>query len=306
MKHKKTFAIFVTILLCSGMTESFATDRIDPATPEGAIAIERKIHCSLVDNKPVLYSWEGEVFSRRMGEPDKKLFRVSGMNIRQCVTIDGGRRGKGYRLVSREIMLYLDPVSGKLLNRWRNPFTGHDVTVFPVQNDPVNGRPAFPYGKNGKPQAKWHGRSDSGSWFLSFTIPLFYQNILQGQYQKYVGGAYHATEMFNFMGEINDLTDSGKDTAQVKIGWVRLSAWLPWMEMQGREGMLYTHASGQKISGFAALPAVLKEYINRKAPLYKTPPPGDDSRANVTSWSYFKKHVKGGNLPFGGEKEDRK
>jgi len=76
--------------------------------------------------------------------------------------------------------------------------------------------------------------------------------------------------------------------------------------MQGREGMLYTHASGKKISGFAALPAVLKEYINRKAPLYKTPPPGDDRRANVTSWSYFKKHVKGGRLPFGGEKEDRK
>ncbi|PCI45098.1 MAG: hypothetical protein COB49_10450 [Alphaproteobacteria bacterium] len=296
---KKTIAA----ALCSALAgQAVAAGRIDLSTPEGALAASRKIHCSLQDNEPVFYTWEGAVFSQRMGEPDRKLFRVSGMNVRQCISIDGGPRGTGYRLVSREIMLYLDPETGKILDRWHNPITDRDVSVFHVQNDPVNGRPSFPYGKDGKPSAEWTGRQDSGSWFLSLTIPLFYNNVLQGAYQKYVGGVYQATEMFNFMGQMDDLTDGSKNTAQVKIGWVRLSAWLPWMEMQGREGKLYTHASGKKIAGFDALPEILKTYITTKNPLYKLPPSGDDKRRNETSWTYFKKQVKGGKLPFGGQK----
>ncbi len=299
MKIKK----LIIAVICSAITGLvMAEENIDLATPEGVVAANRKIHCSLKDNQPIFYTWEGAVFSRRMGEPDRKLFKVVGMNVRQCVSIEGGVRGTGYRLVSREIMLYLDPESGKPLDKWHNPITDGEVSVFHVQNDPVNGRPTFPYTSDGKPSAKWKGRQDSGSWFLSLTIPLFYNNVLQGDYQKYVGGIYRATEMFNFMGEIDDLTDGSKNTAQVKIGWVRLSAWLPWMEMQGREGKLYTHASGKKITGFDALPDVLKSFINNKAPLYKSPPEGDDNRRNETSWTYFKKQVKGKKIPFGGHK----
>ncbi|MCF6197576.1 MAG: DUF1838 domain-containing protein [Emcibacter sp.] len=289
-------------LCCVTAGAVHATDRIDLSTPEGALKANRKIHCSLKDNQPIFYTWEGEVFSQRMGEPDRKLFKVSGMNVRQCVSIDGGKRGTGYRLVSREVMLYLDPKTGEPLDSWHNPITDRDVTVMHVQNDPVNGRPTFPYAKDGTPSLRWAGREDSGSWFMSVTFPLFYHNVLQGDYQKYVGGAYQATEMFNFLGEMDDLTDGAKDTAQVKVGWVRLSQWLPWMEMQGREGKLYTHAAGKKISGFDALPQVLKTFINSKARLYKAPPSGDDKRRNETSWTYFKKHVKGGRLPFGGQK----
>ena len=279
-----------------------AAGKIDLSTPEGALAANRKVHCSLKDNEPIFYTWEGEVFSQRMGEPDLKLFKVSGMNVRQCISIDGGGKGTGYRLVSREIMLYLDPVTGQPLDKWQNPLNGREVDVLHVQNDPVNGRPAFPFDKYGKPVLTWKGREDSGSWFMSVTFPLFYHNVLQGDYQQYVGGVYQATEMFNFLGEMDDLTDGSKNTAQVKVGWVRLSAWLPWMEMQGREGKLYTHASGKKITGFDALPEVLKTYITTKNPLYKVPPAGDDRRKNETSWTYFKKKVKGGRLPFGGQK----
>lgn len=293
----------IMAVLCSAFAVSAAAaDKIDLSTPEGALAANRKIHCSLADNQPIFYTWQGAVFSKRMGEPDRKMFKVLGMNARQCVTIDGGVRGKGYRLVSREIMLYLDPYSGKILDRWHNPITGRDVSVLHVQNDPVNGRPSFPYTKDGKPSAKWTGRQDSGSWFLSLTIPLFYNNVLQGDYQKYVGGIYRATEMFNFLGEMDDLMDGTKNTIPVKVGWARLSGWLPWMEMQGREGSLYTHASGKKVAGFEALPQVLKTYINERNPLYKLPPAGDDKRLNETSWTYFKKQVKGGKLPFGGQK----
>ncbi|NJO12228.1 MAG: DUF1838 family protein, partial [Gammaproteobacteria bacterium] len=36
------------------------------------------------------------------GERDRLLFKVEGMNVRQCGTVEDPQRGQGYRLVSRE------------------------------------------------------------------------------------------------------------------------------------------------------------------------------------------------------------
>jgi len=274
--------------------------KIDLSTPEGAIAANRKIQCSTIDNKPEFYTWSGRAYARKAGMPDKVLFGVEGMNVRQCVSVDGGKKGTGYRLVTREIMLYTDLRTGKPLDMWVNPYLGQEVKVMHVENDPVNQPPRFPYTEDGKPAARWWGREDSGSWFMTVAVPLFYHNVLQGDYQKYVGGAYHATEMFNFMGEMDDLTDGTKDTADAKVGWVRISDWLPWMEMQGREGLFYVQAAGKKVKGFEGMPQVMQDYINTKAPIYKAPPPGDDDRKNETSWTYFQKLIEGGKLPRGG------
>lgn len=273
---------------------------IDLATPEGAVAANRKIQCSTEDNKPVLYTWEGSVFSRRMGEPDKRMFGTVGMNIRTCVTVDGGAKGTGYRLVSKEILLYLDPKTGEALETWENPWTGTTVNVLHVANDPVNQRPSFPYDEDGNPRARWFARNQGDSWFLTAPIPLFYHNELGGEYQAYVGGAYHATELFNFMGDLESLTSDATHTAKAKVGWVRISDWLPWMEMQGREGIIYIHAAGQKVDSWDDLPDVMKRYIDEKEPTYTAPPPGDDDRPNETSWTYFKKKIEGGRLPRGG------
>ena len=75
-------------------------------------------------------------------------------------------------------------------------------------------------------------------WWLTSAVPLFYENPLGGDYQEYVGGTYHATEMFNLMGDVASLTDDDINTADVGVGWVRLSSWLPWMEMGDRPGIL--------------------------------------------------------------------
>lgn len=273
---------------------------IDLNTPEGAVAANRKIQCSTEDNKPVLYTWEGSVFSRRMGEADKRMFGTVGMNIRTCVSVDGGKKGIGYRLVSKEILLYLDPRTGEALETWENPWTGTTVDVLHVANDPVNQRPSFPYDDDGNPRARWFARNQGDNWFLTAPIPLFYHNELGGEYQQYVGGAYHATELFNFMGDLESLTSDQTDTAETKVGWVRISDWLPWMEMQGREGIIYIHAAGQKVDSWDELPDVMKRYVAEKEPTYTAPPPGDDDRPNETSWTYFKKKIEGGKFPRGG------
>ena len=277
-----------------------AQERIDLSTPEGAVTAYRKTQCSTVDNKPIYYYWNGTAYSRRMGEADQILFRVDGMNVRQCVTVNDDERGEGMRLVSREILLYVDKETGEPLETWDNPWTGQTVDVLHVENDPVNQRPVFPYDEDGKPAMRWTAQELEGRWWSTSAVPLFYHNVLQGDYQKEVGGVYHATEMFNFMGDLDSMTDASRDTADVQVGWVRMSDWLPWMEMQGREGVIYFHTAGKKVAGYDQMSDTMRTYIEEKAPKYKEPPSGDDDRPNETSWTYYKKMVEGETLPRGG------
>ncbi len=257
--------------------------------PAGVLMASRKIQCSLVDNEPVTYWWHGRMYSRVVGERDRLLFRVEGMNVRQCVTVTDPDKGTGFRLVSREILLYLDPETGEVARTWKNPWSGEEVEVLHVANDPVNST-WWPVGRDGKP-VTWTGDMQGGKWWQTVTVPLFYTNPLGGDYQKYVGGFYQATEMFNFMGDVDDLLDPRKPTADARVGWVRISSWLPWMQMSGRLGDLYFHTAGVKLGSWDELPDVMKREIETNYPEYRSPPPGDDPRPNETSWTYFKKKV---------------
>jgi hypothetical protein len=212
------------------------------------------------------------------------------MNIRSCATVSDPKRGTGWRLVSRELLFYTDPKSGELLRKWKNPWTGAEVDVLQTANDPVNQRPSFPISADGKP-ATWDATTVGNSWWMTLTVPLFYTNPLAGDYQRYVGGAYHATEMFNFFGTVDDMTDPKRHTAAITVGWVRIANWLPWMEMGDRAGMIYIHAAGRKLDNFSQLPEVMRKEIDANYPAWRSPPPVDDARPNETSWTYFRKKV---------------
>lgn len=267
-----------------------ASVKIDLSTPEGANRAARRVQCSERDGEPSVYWFHGEGFARVPGEPDRKLFNVEGMNVRTCVTVEDPQRGAGWRLVSRELLLYTDPATGELLTTWKNPWTGKTVEVLQTANDPVNQRPVFTIGADGKP-ASWRGTIVGDTWWNTLTVPLFYRNPLGGDYQKYVGGAYHATEMFNFFGRVSDLTNPRIPDPPVQVGWVRIASWLPWMEMGDRAGLIYIHAAGRKLEHFDQLPPVILKAIETTYPEYRNPPPGDDTRPNETSWTYFKKKV---------------
>ena len=264
---------------------------LDPNDPSDALTIARKVACSTIDGVAATYWWHGRAYSRRQGEPDRLLFNVEGMNTRACVSANDPDRGNGYRMVSRELLIYRDPATGEALATWDNPWTGETVPVLHVANDPVNFG-AYEIDRSGQPY-RWTGLVTEGKWRQSTTVPLFYPNPLGGDFQPEVGGTYHATEMFNFMGDAADLLDSEADSARAHVGWSRMSDWLPWMKMGGREGAIYMHTAGLKLSSWDALPEGMKAEIEAHYPAYREPPPLDDDRPNVTSWIYYKRVSEG-------------
>ncbi len=260
------------------------SDMLDPMDAEDALQINRKIQCSTEDGKAVTYWWHGKAFGRRQGEKDTHLFDVQGMNTRSCSAIEDDK-GKGYALVSRELLLYIDKDTGEVLATWDNPYTGETVDVLQVANDPVNFE-AYETGRDGKP-ATWTGEMMNGQWWYRSTFPLWYPNPLGGDYQKEVGGTYHATELFNFFGRTEDLLDPATDIAKVTVGWSRMSDWLPWMMMEGREGLFWVHTAGVKLDSIDELPDVMMNEIKTHYPEYMSPPETGDDRDNMTSWKYY-------------------
>jgi hypothetical protein len=290
MKSRFSGAGRLALLVAIGLASATAATArmLDPAKPEDAVEIMKRTQCGAKDGEPAVYRWTGRAYGRQDGQPDKLLFKLEGMNIRQCVAVEDPKRGKGFRQVSREIMLYLDPKTGEVLRQWTNPYTGETMDVLHVANDPVNGRPTFPFGADGTPY-KVGLEVINGTALMPVEVPLFYQNPLAGEYQEYVGNRYHAMEIFDFAADAKQLLDTRNPTAYPSVSWVRISDWMPWMRMQGRDGQMVFNAVGVKLTRFDELPQMMRDEIAASYPAYTSPPPADDARPNETTWTVFKR-----------------
>ncbi len=271
-----------------------AQTQIDLNDPIAVFLANRKQTCTLKEGTPVLHWWTGKMYGRRAGEKDRHLFNIQGMNVRQCKFFDDPKRGPGYRSVSREIMLHLDPVTNAVMKTWKNPWTGEEVEVMNVANDPVSMRaPNYARDENGKPTATFR-YTRHGEYFLSGggAARLFYKNPLAGEYQEYVGGDYHAMEFGTDALRVDQVLDPKAEITDAVISWGRVSKWLPWMKMGDKDGVVIYHTAGiRAVKGYSEIPEPMASELKTTYALYQAPPPIDDARPNETTWTVVKKAV---------------
>ena len=282
--------------LSAGCAASSYADLLTPdviRTGEAALEWAAKLTCGTTEQGVTRYGlWEGRLYSRTPGEEDRHLFDVVGINTRQCARLDDAERGPGYRSVSREVMVYLDPETREIVDQWKNPWTGEDVKVIHVANDPVNMRaPRHAIDADGKP-IEVSLRQYDDTLVSSSAIPLFYTNPLGGEYQEFVGGTYHAMEIFNTFYQAGDfLKPKRARISDSRISWQRVSQWLPWMKMGDRPGLMIFNATGFSTFDREKIPPQLIAILEERFPDYLTPPPLDDDRPNETTWTITKKAI---------------
>lgn len=287
----KTFSIALGLLAAA--TPAYAQKaKLDISKAEDALAVQQKFICSRTEGETTYGYFEGSMLSRVEGERDRVLFKLQGVNIRQCENLEHPERGPGFRSVSREVMLYLDPATNEVLRTWTNPWTKEELEVLHVANDPVNMRaPIYAYRADGS-QLEFDGLFKNGRVLTSFNIPLFYKNPLGGEYQEYVGGTYHAMEMFNDYAYEDEVLDpDNMSLKRMSFSWTRISDWLPWMKMGNRVGVVYTTTVGARVNGLDDLPEPLLSEMKANYPTFLTPPPLGDSRPNETSWMSTKQLI---------------
>lgn len=266
------------------------------APGKAALDVLRRIECSAQPGAETVFHFSGQAFSRRSGEPDKLLFDLEGMLIRQASDLEDPDRGAGFHRLGREMMLIRDPGTGEMLDKWDNPYTGETVDVVQVANDHVNGR-YFEKLSNGQPFAPaitQHGIF----WQMPLVLPIYRGNPLGAGYEAEMGGMYHAVELFTFTGIAEQIADPAVASLDVAVTWSRMSDWFPWMRMNGRDGLMYVHTTGSKIENFEALPDELIEIIDTRFPAFRSPPPVGDDLPMDTSWTEYRKIKETGELWF--------
>jgi hypothetical protein len=262
-------------------------------TGEAALEWAAKLTCGTTEEGVTRYGlWEGKLYSRAPGEKDRHLFDVVGINTRQCARLEDAERGPGFRSVSREIMVYLDPETREIVDEWKNPWTGDTVEVIHVANDPVNMRaPRYAIEEDGEP-IEVSLRLYDDTLVSSAAIPLFYTNPLGGEYQEFIGGTYHAMEIFNTFYRADDfLKSKRKRISDSRISWQRVSQWLPWMKMGDRPGVMIFNATGFSTFDRERIPPQLIAILDERFPQYLTPPPLDDDRPNETTWTMTRRAI---------------
>ncbi|MSO98083.1 MAG: DUF1838 domain-containing protein [Rhodospirillaceae bacterium] len=278
---------FATVLLA---TTAHART-LDLTKPEDVIRAEIRLDCSPDPAKPRLRWMTGQIMSRRQGEPDQHIFDVQALNTSACQIYDDPKRGPGYRSVTREIMFYIDPVTGKVLETWKNPWTGETVDVVHMFNDPVNmPEPKYAYDKAGKPLPPWPGKIVGGMAHLQRANNYFRESPMGGDYQDYVGGKYSVLELRSILIPAADWLDTDKPSPVRGVAvWSRISAWLPWMKMGGREGYTALTSTWFAVGDISEVSEPLRSEVLSKYPVFATAPPLDDPRPSVSSWDGVKK-----------------
>lgn len=267
---------------------------LDPTDPDDRMRITIKTNCSLTNGEPVVYWWEGNMYSRVQGERDRLLFNVQGMNIRQCEHWVDEVRGVCYRMISREVLFYIDPASGQIARSWKNPWTGEEVEVLQVANDPPGRSESCARDAQGNVVVNTSPLNVQGGWVLSGggAARLFYTNPMGGDFQEYVGGTYHAMEFLTSASPEHDVLDAEADGLRDRvISWGRVSQWLPWMEMGSKPGNVFFHTAGLRLDSWDEMPELMKTEIRTNFPIYREAPPLDYDRPRETSWTVAKDHI---------------
>lgn len=243
----------------------------------------------------------GNYYPHGGGNGGTPLFTFHGYNIRRVLPYldpqTGDESATDFILATREIVFYVDPVSGETLSSWTNPLTGVTTDVLPVLNEHLFTRyrvvdgvlhnvievhyPMGPYAcgstdiASPAPAAEVWGRNYS--WHAD-VFPRYRLDDC-GRYgisdpMGLRDGKYTSAEIFDFYVPRSELFWVEAESycldrphcldhwvPQTSLSWVRTGPFLPWMCMSEEEyaGRVVYHVRSELLPSWDDIPQSFKD-----------------------------------------------
>lgn len=241
-----------------------------------------RVSSSIDPNETSIEYINGTVYGRLAGSRLMPLFWFEGYNINRKVPEEGG----DWLSLSREFLVYRDFHTRQILEVFINPFTSIPNEVFPVANDPVNGR----LSKDVKIPYKLIPGDVSvydSNYILEYPNPLD-----PTKYPKYSAGKfYNSAELFTYYANHSELANTDKPSVNHINTWSRHSQFLPWFEMGQTEGSLfYATLAWKCVDGLQCITKDILDLIKQKYHKFLTAPAKYEI-PNDTSWTVFKETI---------------
>jgi hypothetical protein len=278
--------VLLATIICLAVTFAFAQKKMK-RTPE---QLRLDATYARPDGKDFIFTIRGSAYAFIPGERPFKLFGMDGYNVRRRVQTP---EKDGFFLSTREIVFYTDPKTGAIIDEWENPWTKEKTEVFHIANDPVNGRMRLKDGKyisvsmDGKREQGEASKPEEYGDYLVWHTDVFPFYPLPNWTKNYT-----AAELFDFYVPKKYLYNN-EAPQNVFVSWTRVGPWLPWMKMDGKDGLIVYHARSERLEDWNALPEKVKARVKKDFPVYQTAPDKvDPNGRNETSWTYYNRIMK--------------
>ncbi len=261
--------------------------RLDLDDPETNFRAMLKLRADLA-GKDCLFAFPGVAWAMVPQEKNYKCFKTFGIGASRIEEVP-----EGFRIYSREVLYYLDPDTGAILETWRNPFLGgREVEVMHIANDPVNGvfarqgnpvlSPPYPYVSAGDDVVF--------QWNFFIFKPA---ELTRSEYPLYSSGDkdQHA-ELWGIKGRKSEILDPGITSASCVMSWSRVAGWLPFMEMGASPGTMVFHSHSMKLmNGVDDIPRYILDHTVKNFPKYLEAPKEWLGPVMTSSFGEFKKKI---------------
>jgi len=273
--------------LATGLGASAATEmtlNLDDAEDNLKALIKLQADLSGAD---AIGGFPGEVWGWVPGEGNRLLFRSYGIGASHVERVENG-----WRFYHREVMYYLDPQTGEILQDWVNPYTGQRVEVMHILNDPVH---RFYSISGGRFSAPFPYTVHDDDLVFRISVFSFRDSVMpRDEYPLHsANNKYQAAELWNMNGRVSEVMDPKVTSASCVTSWTRVGQWLPFMEMGNRPGVMVYHSDAYKLlRGVDEIPASIRAYTEEHHPKYlESPKTWQDLKLNESQLTESKKKI---------------
>ncbi|MEM1261403.1 MAG: DUF1838 family protein [Pseudomonadota bacterium] len=173
----------------------------------------------------------------------------------------------GFWLQNLEVVFYTDLQSGEHLSTWRNVYRGRDVQVFLPAPRPVTTY----YSQVGVRQGHGSGNVSIAERFLPTTVigdsvSLRLEKRIEVAPNDFDSRGFNGTEFLSYYGRLSEFNESEQASVAATLTLEIFSDWLPWMDMGGTRGGLYTRAGGSKLNALNELPKSTRQLLAEHYP----------------------------------------
>jgi len=241
-----------------------------------------------ISGKDFIFAFPGEAWAMIPQEKNYRVFKTFGIGSGRIEEVP-----EGWRIYNREVLYYMDPDTGEILQEWSNPFLeGRKVEVMHIANDPVNGvfaregssvlSPPYPYIA--------YGDDIVFRWDFYIFRPA---DMSRKEYPLYSAGDMdqHA-ELWGIHGRKSDVLNPDITSGACVMSWGRVASWLPFMEMGNSPGNMVFHSQTIKLLGGASeLPRYILDHTEKHYPKYLEAPTEWTGPIMTSSAGEFKKKI---------------
>ncbi len=230
----------------------------------------------------------GVVLGVKPGEKVKELCGFEVFLATRFLPLEDGN----IRRINKEVIFYSDPRTGEIIETWTNPWTGEEVNVVQVANDPFNYtisdslilapedfKSSDP--EKSKPRKiplifPWR---EFGPDILSLAtdMHLYYPNSLDPKkfVRESAGPMVQVTEMMRYNVSRADLENPELTAVPYAGTWVRVTPWLPWMLMGQEPGHVIYNGAMIGGSDHSVIPVKTLAYAKKNYPDFLHAPTED-------------------------------